>query len=197
MYTKSMRTSVPLLLGILWSSIVCVIGISLNDGSKYAAIRAFTLTYVGVILIFAAVIDQATMRLPHVLTLSAAVVAVVGTGIVGSASGNADLAIALYGACAGWGIVMVTQIIARLMGGMVGTGDAMLMLSIGALIGPSAAVGVFCTSVLLLRFINCKQRAVPLGPSIVLVALPVILLRLFVHDPYVIVYRYLTSIFLI
>jgi prepilin signal peptidase PulO-like enzyme (type II secretory pathway) len=162
-----------LVISLLWSLAVgCVMALTPGNG-VLAAVRASVLTFVGVIVIFAAAIDRAVLRLPHALTLTAAAVAVIGTAVTGS-----GLQYALGGAAVGAGCIKLLQIITRYMGGSLGSGDAVLMLSLGAMAGPHGALVILFLAFLAVTWVHGFQqgRLLPFGPYLVGVGLPVILL---------------------
>jgi prepilin signal peptidase PulO-like enzyme (type II secretory pathway) len=74
------------------------------------------------------------LRLPHVLTLPAAALAIFGQGNFGGGWMNA-----LAGAGGGFLILKGAQLFSRMRSGEdgIGSGDAVFMLSLGALLGPA------------------------------------------------------------
>jgi prepilin signal peptidase PulO-like enzyme (type II secretory pathway) len=118
------------------------------------------------LIIVASIVDWRTMRLPHVLTLPAAAVAIFAQGYFGSGWMEA-----FAGAVGGWGIIKGTQILCRrrLRRECIGSGDAILMLSPGALlgldwlpwgIGAAGAMGFIAA-----KF--CDRKKMPFGPFLV------------------------------
>jgi prepilin signal peptidase PulO-like enzyme (type II secretory pathway) len=84
------------------------------------------------LIIYASIIDWRTLRLSHVLTLPAAAFAIFYQGYFGSGWMEA-----LSGATGGWGIMKGAQVLCRRRQRRecIGSGDALLMLSLGAFLG--------------------------------------------------------------
>jgi leader peptidase (prepilin peptidase)/N-methyltransferase len=115
--------------------------------------------------IAAAIVDWRTSRLPHVLTLPAAAIAITGQGYFGS-----DMMEAVAGAICGFSILKGAQLYYRRRTGRegIGSGDAFLMLSLGALLGLELLYwGILASSIVCLVSAKIFQKKrMPLGPGL-------------------------------
>lgn len=132
-----------------------------------------------VLVVWAAWSDWRTFDLPLPLTVPAAMVAVSGEGLFG-----AGWAVALAGAFAGFAVLKTAQILARLRHKKecLGTGDAILMLSLGALLGVQALPWALALAVLAVVIAaklcrKTKSEKIPFGPFLVGASLPVGLIQ--------------------
>ena len=128
-----------------------------------------------VLVVWAAWSDWRTFELPLPLTIPAAVVAISGEGFFG-----AGWAHALLGAGVGFAILKAAQLLARLRHKKecLGTGDAILMLSVGALLGVQALPWALALAVLAVVIAaklcrKTKSEKIPFGPFLVGACLPV------------------------
>ena len=115
------------------------------------------------LLIPAAIVDLRELRLPHSLTWPAAAIAVVGQGLWGS-----GWIFALAGAVAGFMIMKTAQLLCRWRSKheCIGSGDAFLMLSLGALLGLEFLPwGIAASASLALIGVKFSSKAkLPFGP---------------------------------
>jgi leader peptidase (prepilin peptidase)/N-methyltransferase len=137
--------------------------------------HTLSLIIVGCLVITAAEVDWQTFRLPHILTVPAAVVAVIGIGFWGD-----GWEAALQGAFLGFAILKGTQLFMRwtTKRECLGSGDAILMLSLGALVGVDGLPWCIVLAALSMAA-KCwkKQERVPFGPFLTLWSLTFILIR--------------------
>src|SRR5437762_8698439 len=84
------------------------------------------------VALVACVFDLRSRRIPNVLTLGAALVAFIASGLAGGSS-------ALGASLAGWALAAAIWLPCYLLGGM-GAGDVKLMAAIGAWLAPAAAI---------------------------------------------------------
>ena len=113
--------------------------------------------------------DWQSLELPLSLTVPAALIAIAGAGLFGDGWGSA-----LLGAAAGFGALKTAQILARLRHKKecLGSGDAILMLSLGALTGLPGlpwALGLALVSALIVakacrRAGQARSEKIPFGP---------------------------------
>jgi prepilin signal peptidase PulO-like enzyme (type II secretory pathway) len=126
----------------------------------------------GVLVIYAAVNDWRTFEMPFSFTISAAVIAVFGEGLFGS-----GWLLACAGSAAGFGLLKLAQLIARWSHKKecLGSGDAVLMLSLGALVGleglPWALALATGFAFLTLKLL--QKEKLPFGPFLVTASLAV------------------------
>ena len=128
-----------------------------------------------VLVIWAAWHDWRSFELPLSLTVPAAVVAISGVGLLG-----AGWTYALLGAGVGFTILKSAQLLARFRHKKecLGTGDAILMLSLGALLGVQALPWALALAVLAVVIAaklcrKTKSEKIPFGPFLVGGTLPV------------------------
>jgi leader peptidase (prepilin peptidase) / N-methyltransferase len=146
-------------------------------GVTAEALRTFVFLYV---LLVAAVIDAASMMIPHTLT---GVGLIVGLALAPAA--GADLGRALFGAASGAAVVIVLDLGYRLIRGRAGLGggDVMLMAVIGAHLGPWSVPAVLglgaaagAASVLIRsRGRPDRQARIPFGPFLAAAAVVVLI----------------------
>jgi prepilin signal peptidase PulO-like enzyme (type II secretory pathway) len=119
------------------------------------------------LLAIAVAIDMRELRLPHHLTWSAAAIAIAGQGLWGP-----GWSFALLGTCVGFIIMKTAQLLClwRSKHECIGSGDAFLMLSLGALLGVELLPwGIAASGVL--AFIGAKfssNKKLPFGPFLVM-----------------------------
>lgn len=117
----------------------------------------------GLFVIAAAYVDAYTYRLPYAFTLCAAAFAIMGTtSLVG-------LELAILGAACGFLMLKIPQLILRAKTGKdcFGSGDCILMLSIGAMLGAWVMVAILLATVsamVIMRGKRITMRPTPFGP---------------------------------